>query len=158
MVIRGFPFQPFITQTTTLWLHGITVWVNPPQKTTAKQLLGPHVYQGSPPPFRTQTTTPLHNTINYSVDKRNHCVGRSLSKNYWKTTLRLHVYHWSPLPFTTQRTTVWAYGTTVWVNSSVTTRGVLENNFKSPVVVMGFSLPLHTQKNHCVGIRNHCVG
>ena len=32
-----------------LWIDGPTVWVNPPQKTTAKQLLGPMFIRGPPP-------------------------------------------------------------------------------------------------------------
>ena len=70
-----------------------------------------------PPPFTTQTTTPLHNTNNFSVDKRNHCVGRSLSKNYWKTTLKTPCLPGVPPPlFTTQTTTVWVHGTTLCVS------------------------------------------
>ena len=101
---------------------------------------------------------PLHNTNNHCVGTRNHCVGQSPSKNYWKTTLRAPCLSGvPPLPFTTQTTTVWAYETTVWVNSPVTTRWVQENKFKSPMVIRGFPLPVYNTNNYCVGTRNHCV-
>ena len=63
-----------------------------------------------------------------------------------------------PPPFRTQTTTVWAYGTTVWVNSPVTTRWVLENNFKSPMLITGFPLhPFITQTTTCLPQLKHPV-
>ena len=55
--------------------------------------------------------------------------------------------------FITQATTGCVHGTAVWVNPSqklLTTEGLH--------VYQGFPPPLHNTNNHCVGIRNHCVG
>ena len=52
----------------------------------------------------------------------------------------------SPLPpFKTQATTVWAYGTTLWVNSPVKA-----TETRKP--------PFHNTNNNFVVRRNHCVG
>ena len=81
---------PFITQTTTLWLDGTTVWVNS-YVNTARNHCGGHspsknywttilwtpcLPSVSPPP------PPLHNTLNDSVVRRNQCVGQFLRKYY----------------------------------------------------------------------------
>ena len=60
MVIRDFPLHLFIVQTTTVWVHGTTVWVY--QGQSLKKLLennfkGPMFIRGSPLPFTIQTTT-----------------------------------------------------------------------------------------------------
>ena len=108
MFIRG---PPPSTYTTTVWVHGTTVWVNSPQKTTGKNCQGPMFIRG-PPPI---------NTHNHCVGTRNHCVGQYSSKNY-KNNLHNPMFIRGP-PLTTHTTTVWAHGTTVLVNTAQKTTG-----------------------------------
>ena len=68
MFIRGSPYKTI--HITPVWPHTTTVYP------TGKQLLGPRVYQGRPPP-----PSPPHNTINHCVSGLNHCVGQFLCKN-----------------------------------------------------------------------------
>ena len=110
---------------------------------------------------------PLHNTKNQWTDRfaykttRNHCVGNSPSKYYWKTTSKTQCLPGVPPPCATQKTTVWIYSpkelheTTVWVNPP--------QNSTEKHVTRG-PPPLRNTKNHCVDLfpqrttRNYCVG
>ena len=164
-----------------MWAHTTTLYP------TGKQLSGPRVYQGRPPP-------PPHNTNNHCVSRRNHCVGQFLCKNLLENNcLGPHVYKGFPYNTThittvwAHTTTVWADETTVWVNSPVKT--LLENNFQGSTFIKGspYNIPhittvcahtitvyttgkqlsgLHVYKgfpsiknthNHCVGTHNHSV-
>ena len=71
---------------------------------------------------------PLHNTNNYLVGTRNHCVGQLSCKNYTEPLCGL-----------------------------IHLKKLLENNFKGPMFIRG-PPPSSQHNNHCVGIRNHCVG
>ena len=83
MFIRGSPYKT--THITTVWAHTTTVYP------TGKQLSGPRVYQGRPPP-------PPHNTNNHCVSRRNHCVGQFLCKNLLENNFQgPHVYKGFPL-------------------------------------------------------------
>ena len=84
MFIRGSPYKT--TNISTVWALTTTVY------TTGKQLSGPHVYQGLPPPLITPTTTV------YST-------GKQLSGPMF---IRGSPYK------TTHITTVWPHTTTVY--------------------------------------------
>ena len=119
MVIKGFPLHPFITQTTTVWVHRSILWVNPLSNTHRKTTCRASYLSGIPPPL-------LHNTNTHSVGIRNHCVCHFPFENYTEPVCgSIHLikllenklrapYFSGVLPpfFTTQATTVWAYGTT----------------------------------------------
>ena len=47
---QGFPLHPFISQTTTVCVHGTTVWVNPLKKLLENNFKGPIFIRPSPPP------------------------------------------------------------------------------------------------------------
>ena len=67
--------SPPTTQTTTLWAHTTTVWVNGPQNTTGTHLTELHIHQGQTPTIQT-TTLDAHTTTLWAIEPQNTTVNQ----------------------------------------------------------------------------------